>query len=735
MPCARQDVVREGETVAHVNRWQKLLARLLPGLVILLGMTSGLSSAQVPSDSAGAPARAKFPIQHVVVIMMENHTFDNLFGRYPGANGVRLPSAPDPVSADIDHSSAATIAAIDGGAMDEFPLIGQVQYDQSDIPNYWSYAQHFGLSDNFFTSMSAPSQPNHLVLLAAQTGGEQSNFGDCTNTPNWLMPSEAPAGVSYWGYPCYAIPTLPLLLTNAGLTWKYYSQLPIWDAPNNVSTLVGSASNVHSSNQFIRDVANRRLPTVSFVTPPNVWSSDHPPSPLQAGQNFATSIVNAVMQSPYWSSTAIFITWDEFGGFADHVPPPSVDSLGLGPRVPLLVISPYAKPGYISHQQGEFSSFAKFVETNWGLPNLGQRDALATTSNLTDFFNFSQHPQAPLVLPQLPVSPLLQIITTYQATTTPHTTWLPSNAVSPTLGTPNTPFVYSITYTGKSPPQASNVVVDGNVFPLVESGSSALGTTYSYTTTLGLGQHSFSFSFADANGAPVSFPNNGVPFPGPVVAPFTLSQPRVSATYGLPGPFTYSVTYTSSTNQAPSLTEIDVDGVPETMTRSSFGKYSDGVTYSYPANFAGGEHYYRFRFDDGSGPVILEGGTAPIVTPITLTSSNVTPIAGSATTSFLFQTTYTNANNQPPTQAAVYVDGVAYPLTYVGGSYATGALYATSTTLPVGSHTYYFLFQDTQSAWADPVAPTVYLGPNVGTSQIPTQRTINPAGDGVDPEG
>src|SRR5207302_35516 len=146
----------------------------------------------------------------------------------------------------------------------------------------------------------------------------------------------------------------------------------IWDPPLMVKGISKSPNNVHSLGQFAKDIGSGHMANVSWITPAGN-ATDHPPGALQAGQNFVAQQVNAVMNSPYWSSTAIFVTWDDWGGFYDHVPPPQIpgDQLGMGPRVPLLVISPYAKHGYISHEQGEFSSFVKFVESIFGLPNLG----------------------------------------------------------------------------------------------------------------------------------------------------------------------------------------------------------------------------------------------------------------------------------------------------------------------------------------------------------------------------
>jgi len=357
------------------------VSQLLPG--------SFLQRALASSQKTTA---ATTPIQHVVVIMMENHTFDNYFGTFPHANGVTLPRATDPAPLDFNHNGAAVASAMDGGKMDEFPLRGQIQYTQADIPTFWSYAQTFGLGDNFFTSMATSSSPNHIAMIAAQDGDlyETYNHRGCFSTQNDLIYSRQNTGNPYWSYPCHAIPSLPQTLNANNLSWRYYSTTGIWDAPEMVQQLAGSPGDVHSETQFIQDVNSGKMANVSWITPPGSTYSDHPPAPVEGAQDFVTQQVNAVMQSQYWSSTAIFLTWDDWGGYYDHVVPPQIDNLGLGPRVPLIVISPYAKAGYISHQLGEFSSFVKFVERNWSLPNLGQRDANTSISDLFDYFDFNQ---------------------------------------------------------------------------------------------------------------------------------------------------------------------------------------------------------------------------------------------------------------------------------------------------------------------------------------------------------
>ena len=687
---------------------------------------------------------ATTPIQHVVVIMLENHTFDNYFGRFPGANGVTLPRASDPVRSDFNHNAAATAAAVDGGKMDGFPVRSKVQYTQADIPIYWNYATQFGLSDNFFASMTTSSSPNHMVLVTAQNGGvyETGSQAGCLSKQNDLSYSKKNTGNPFWSYPCYNVNNLPALFKTNNISWRYYATTGIWDAPNMIQQLYTSPNDVHKQGQFIKDVQSGNMANVSWITPPGHDGSDHPPSPTIAAQNYLTDQINAVMNSPYWASTAIFVTWDEWGGFYDHVPPPQVDNLGLGPRVPLLVISPYAKQGYLSHSLGEFASFDKFIETNWSLPDLGQRDANSAISNLMDFFDFSQTPQAPFVQQHLPYTRVLRVPTAGVVST-----------VTPTVGGPNITYHFNVVYMLGQSPTVHTVTIDGaNTFPMSVVGpAGGGGTLYQYSTKLGIGRHNASFTFSDGSGGTTTLPYNGVPFSGPQVSPFQLNITAPAAVAQPNQPITYKATYISPTNTAPTLTDVDIDGVAQSMTSTGGTNYAKGVTYTFTtSSLSVGDHWYRYRFDDstdGSDLAIYEGSVKPAITTMLLTQSSVTPTSGSSSTVFTFQTTYTNSANIAPVQALLYVDNNSFSMSFVSGSYNTGALYQLQTTLPSGNHTFFFVFSNSQTSWADPFAPTVYAGPNVGANakaikpgtiitasgsdDAVTMQT--PGGDGYDP--
>jgi phospholipase C len=373
-----------------------------------------LSSSPHPVNSA--TTTTSDPIKHVIVIMEENHTFDNYFGTYPGANGIAnakpQPVAPNSavltkpfeinssvLSRDMCHANSCALRAYDNGSMDGFAIAAGTNltmgyFNPQLVANYWDYASQYVLMDNFFSSVLGPSLPNHLYLIAGQSGG---------------LVKDTFAGMINFTSPTVAHNTFyfsPIIneMDAKGVSWKYYAggsqnlnnwnPLPAFSSVEDNQTLY---SRITNPSQFLTDVRSGNLPDVSWVMPATDETSEHPPYNITAGEDDVMSEVNAVMSSPYWNSTAIFLTWDDYGGWYDHVTPPQVDAYGYGFRVPCIVISPYAKPGYIDNTQADFTSILKFIETTWSLPTLSTRDGAA--SNLTEAFNFAAAPRSPLVLP------------------------------------------------------------------------------------------------------------------------------------------------------------------------------------------------------------------------------------------------------------------------------------------------------------------------------------------------
>jgi phospholipase C len=396
--------------------------------VVLLFIHSLDAQRGSPVRPHGHPPGGIDKISHIIFLVKENRTFDHYFGTFPGADGattgkistgavIPLRHAPDMVPHDIDHSYQAAVEAINGGAMDQFNLIigGDVkgdylsytQYYEKDIPNYFAYARNFVLGDAFFSSLTGPSFPNHLYTVGAQSGTAINN----PNTPRWGCDAEAQSRVQVKDedgdlgsvYPCFNFDTLADRLEERGLGWKYYAPSQdqsgyIWsalDAIKHIRLTSLWTKHVVPTERFVQDAKNGTLPEVSWLVT-SVAQSEHPPASVCMGENWTVEQLNALMQGPEWDSTAVFLTWDDFGGFYDHVAPPVVDKFGLGPRVPLLIISPWVKRGHITHERLEFSSVLKFIEQRFDLAPLTARDAEA--ADLAENFDFYQRPLDPLIL-------------------------------------------------------------------------------------------------------------------------------------------------------------------------------------------------------------------------------------------------------------------------------------------------------------------------------------------------
>jgi len=318
-------------------------------------------------------------------------------------------------------------------------------HTQGDIPNYWSYANNFVLQDRMFEPNASWSLPEHLFQVSEWSASctQHNQPSSCVNA---LQSPGLPADFRGGGGPppIYAWTDLTYLLHKDNVSWGYYvvagtepdcrndssiscaprrqnAKTPgIWNPLPSFDTVRndGQLGNVQSVANFYSSASKGKLPAVSWVVPSGAVS-EHPPAAVSAGQAYVTSLVNAVMRSPDWKSTAIFLAWDDWGGFYDHVAPPTVDVNGYGLRVPAIVISPYAKHGYVDHQTLSFDAYVKFIEDDFlggqrlnpatdGRPDPRPtvRENVKILGDLASDFDFNQSPRSPVLLPVHPVTTL-----------------------------------------------------------------------------------------------------------------------------------------------------------------------------------------------------------------------------------------------------------------------------------------------------------------------------------------
>ncbi len=366
----------------------------------------------------------------------------------PGAD-YRLTKAPDIQPHDITHGFSSGLYAINGGQMNGFNIIGSgqdmtgyVYHDRTSIPNYWKYADRFVLADHFFTSMYGPTFPEHLYTVAAQADGIVDNKDSTDHAGNYCddpteftehfrndLTDAQKKQIMYYedhytaNFPnmiykispfwekirtCINVKTLPDELEKAGIDWKYYADHDQWmnalQAIRHVRFNPEMWAKVQPPETFIQDIKDHQLPSVSWLIPPESYN-EHPGEGVSvcAGENWTVEQINAIMRSDYWPSTAIVVAWDDFGGFYDPVVPPHYDIMGLGPRTPALIISPYTRRGdnpdggSVDHTVYEFSSVLKFIEGLHDLKPLTDRDKQANP--LRGALDFSDPPDLhPLIL-------------------------------------------------------------------------------------------------------------------------------------------------------------------------------------------------------------------------------------------------------------------------------------------------------------------------------------------------
>jgi phospholipase C len=393
--------------------------------ILSVGLFAALAAA-VAIPTASAANQPKTPIKHVITILQENHTYDNYFGKYPRGNGLpkgvcmplhpRYPQAGcikpfhigsnSVVSSDLDHSPTTSNRQMNGGRMNGFVSaldargqdgrLAMGYYNRSDLQYYWNLAHDYVLFDRFFSSARTGSFVNHVYWVSGQAG------------PSDQIPVN---GFSH-------LTTIFDRLEKKGISWKFYvqnydprlnyyniSRHPGNFPPNRTSQVLWSplldiprfvhnprlASHIVDLKQYYVDLAHGTLPAVSYIAPSG--PSEHPPSSVKSGEAFTRTLINSLIRSSSWKSSAFFLSWDDWGGWYDHVRPPRVDRYGYGFRVPALLVSPYAKRNYIDSTQLDFTSILKFIEQNWQLAPLAQRDRQA--KSFVGAFNFSRPPRPP----------------------------------------------------------------------------------------------------------------------------------------------------------------------------------------------------------------------------------------------------------------------------------------------------------------------------------------------------
>jgi phospholipase C len=410
--------------------------------------SSGRESA-VRTDVSSTSKVSKH-ISHIVVIVQENRSFENFFAGYPGANapmnGCGKGSAPAPDTGsgsgcppgdqviplhqvtfehepNLAHVFESSLTDWDNGKMDGFSKYGfshddaaYAYIERSQVQTYWTMANQYVLADEMFPTEFGPSWTAHLTLVAgtdnitattalADFATGHSNCRAAPGAMTAIVDENRVVHHDSGPFPCLdQFNTIAQALDTAGVSWKYYvaarlksfiwspfaaikyvEQGPDWT--NNI---------IQPQTQVLKDIYAGHLASVSWVTPSHK-DSDHPAAHSDTGPAWVASIVNAIGQSPYWNSTAIVVVWDDYGGFYDNASPPQLDFRGLGIRVPCLIISPYAKPGLVSHKAYEFGSILKLIEETFptvgklGSPSQGYTDTRARS--MRDVFDFSNPPR------------------------------------------------------------------------------------------------------------------------------------------------------------------------------------------------------------------------------------------------------------------------------------------------------------------------------------------------------
>jgi phospholipase C len=427
----------------------------LPLVAMCLLTLNACNGSSFVAGADGAPAavanrvvRSAYPIQHVIIIVQENRSPDNLFQGLPGANisktgldskGQIVTLRPVSLAAsfDLGHNRESFLTDYDDGKMDGFDRNLPAKFyhhpfsyaPASEVQPYLDMATQYTFADNMFQTQQAGSFSAHQYLVSGTSSAlPVTTYSASDNPYDQRHPLKgAPAGCDAPDYslvatlsrrtgdsgagvfPCFDRPALSDLLDSANLTWRYYQHLygtGLWhafDAIQHVRYGPDYANVVSPSQTILTDISSGQLPALTWVMPASDAYSDHPGSRSAKGPSWVAAVVNAVGQSQYWNSTAIFITWDDWGGWYDHVAPKMYNHFELGFRVPLVIVSPYAKAGYVSHRRHEFGSILRFSETVFGLGSLGATDK--RSDDLSDCFDFKRSPRKFVTIKAPPFNP------------------------------------------------------------------------------------------------------------------------------------------------------------------------------------------------------------------------------------------------------------------------------------------------------------------------------------------
>jgi phospholipase C len=416
---------------------RKILALWLA--VSSAGCSAAVSGAGVSPAAAvpyaSLPSPGKY-IKHVVIVIQENRTFENIFAGYPGANAPMLGRTSNGKRValhqitfhayDFSHSWRTALLDYDHGRMDGFnlnlsipksgPLAPYAYLDRTEVAPYWTMAQQYVLADAMFPTQFGPSFTAHLDLIAAtaKLAPNLAEVNSPTSGSSWGC--DAPAGtttatvsarrqVSTNGpFPCFnQFASMANTLDQTYTSWKFYaprlrSNGGIWSTFSSIRRVRYGRDwkrVITPQTKVLADAKAGKLASVTWVVP-DAKDSDHPAVASDKGPSWVASVVNAVGEGPDWKTSAIVIVWDDWGGWYDNAKPPQLDYLGLGIRVPCLIISPYVHAGYVSHTQYEFGSILRFVEDTFGLPALGPPSMYTDRrgNSIVDAFDFTQKPRA-----------------------------------------------------------------------------------------------------------------------------------------------------------------------------------------------------------------------------------------------------------------------------------------------------------------------------------------------------